>query len=308
MNLAHIHIVLNHIPSLGTMACLVLLAAAIRSRNEALKKGVLQALVLITVSVLPTYITGLEAQRVVSNRPAVSRAMIQVHHNAAMITLLLMTVAGTLAWFALWEYRRFNRASSVTSIGTLLFTAAATAAIFFTAGLGGKVSHPEIRDGLDDSVLESAGWREPIEIFVNDHAWIWPASETLHFLGMALLFGISLLLLLRMLGMMKSIPFSGIHRLLPLGILGFVFNVLTGMMFFVAAPGLYLGKIGFHIKIASIVIAAIPLLYFTLFDDPWKTDSNVSASATSKVAAVVTFALLVIVVIYGRFLPFLVYW
>src|SRR3546814_7208629 len=65
-------------------------------------------------------------------------------------------------------------------------------------------------------------WREPIETFMNDHAWAWPGAETLHFVGMALLFGVSLLLLMRMLGAMKSIPFAGLHRLLPMGILGFV--------------------------------------------------------------------------------------
>ena len=50
---------------------------------------------------------------------------------------------------------------------------------------------------------------------------------------------------------------------------------------------------------------AAPLLYFTLFDDPWKTGSNESASITSKVAAICIFGLLVAVIIYGRYLPFL---
>ena len=46
----------------------------------------------------------------------------------------------------------------------------------------------------------------------------------------AMLFGVSLLLMLRVLGVMKSIPFSGIHRLLPFAIFGFVINVFTGMV------------------------------------------------------------------------------
>ena len=305
LNLAHVHIVLNHIPSLGSIAGLLLLAAAIYTKNDALKKFSFVALVFIALAVLPTYITGAESQRAVRNRPAVSRGMIQVHQNAAMVTMVLMTVAGTFAWFGLWEFRRFSRAGSLTTTGTLLLTAVSVGSILYTASLGGKISHPEVRDGLDAGVSEAAGWREPIELLVSDQAWTWPAAETMHFIGMALLFGVSLLLLMRMLGFVKSIPFSGIHRLLPLGIIGFVMNVLTGMLFFVASPGIYLEKASFHIKMACILLASAPILYFTLFDDPWKTGSNKNASVTAKVAAVCVFGLLVAVVIYGRFLPFL---
>ena len=147
--------------------------------------------------------------------------------------------------------------------------------------------------------------RRPIEIFVSVHSWIWPAAETLHFLGMSVLFGVSLLLLMRMMGAVRGISFSAIHRILPLGVIGFVINVSTGMLFFIASPGIYLGKNAFHIKMSCILLASVPILYFTLFDEPWKTAGNQNATATSKFAAVCTFALLVVVVIYGRLLPFL---
>jgi hypothetical protein len=304
-NLAHIHIVLNHIPAFGSLGCLLLLAAAIYTKNDALKKFTFLALVIVAMAVLPTYLTGAEAQRTVRTRPAVSRPMIQVHQNAAMVTIVLMTISGTFAWFGLWEFRRFAKATSFTTMGTLLTTAISVGGILLTASLGGKISHPEVRDGLDAAVTEAEGWREPIELWVSDKAWTWPAAETIHFIGMALLFGVSLLLLMRMLGAMKSIPFSGIHRLLPLGVLGFVANVLTGMLFFVASPGLYLGKSSFHIKMACIIIAAVPIMYFTMVDDAWETGSNKNASAMSKFLALATFGLVIAVVIYGRFLPFL---
>jgi len=305
MNLAHLHIVLNHVPSLGSIACLTLLAAGIRMKNDALKQFSFQALVLIAMLVLPTYISGAEAQRLLRGRPAVAPAMIQVHQNGAMLTLVAMTLAGTFAWFGLWEFRRFSRAGSVTSKGALLSTTLAVGLILYTASIGGKISHPEIRDGADAAVTVDEGWRMHVELFVNDHAWVWPAAETAHFIGMCSLFGVSLLLMMRMLGGLKSIPFTGLHRLLPLGIIGFVINVLTGMLFFIASPGLYLGKTAFQVKITCIVLASVPLLYFTMFDEPWRVGSNKDASTLSKFAAVCTFGLLVAVVIYGRLLPFL---
>jgi len=305
MNLAHFHIVLNHVPSLGCIAGLVLLAAAIRTKNAGLKRFSFQILVLVAMSLLPTYISGAEAQRLVRNIPTVSKAMIQAHQNAAMATLLAMTLTGTLAWFGLWEMRRFSRAGWLTTGGTLLAALITAAMIFGTGSLGGKISHSEIRVESDSAVTEAQGWRDPIELFVSRHSWIWPAGETVHFIGMCMLFGMSLLLLMRMLGAVRSIPFTALHRLLPLGILGFVLNVLTGMMFFIASPGLYLGKSAFHIKMTCILLSTIPLLYFTFSSEPWNVQSDKTASMTSKLAAVSTFVLLVAVVIYGRLLPFL---
>lgn len=305
MNLAHVHIILNHIPSLGSIAGLLLLVTALYQKNDELKRLAFLVLVLVSMAILPTYITGGEAQQLVRNQPAVSRPIIEVHQNAAMLTLLAMTIVGTFAWFGLWEFRRFSRAGSLTTMGTLLSTIVSVLLILFTASLGGKISHPEVRVPADAAVTEAQGWREPIELFVGAQSWTWPAAESLHFVGMALLFGVSLLLMMRMLGGMKSIPFSAIHRLLPMAILGFVLNVLTGMLFFIAGPGNYVGKNGFHIKISCVLLATIPVLYFTLFDEPWRAGSDANASAVPKIAAVCGFALLVAVVIYGRFLPFL---
>jgi hypothetical protein len=58
MNLAHIHIVLNHIPSLGSVAGLLMLVWAIYTKNDALKKSSFGVLVLIALATLPTYMSG----------------------------------------------------------------------------------------------------------------------------------------------------------------------------------------------------------------------------------------------------------
>src|SRR5499427_8644988 len=138
---------------------------------------------------------------------------------------------------------------------TLISTMAAVAFVFVTANIGGKISHLEIRDAADPEVTETVGWRLPIERFVNDQAWVWPTLEMIHYVGMAFLFGVSTVFLFRMLGLMKGIGFRALHRLLPMAIVGFVINVITGMIFFAASPQLYLGKDGFHIKIVGILLA-----------------------------------------------------
>ena len=143
---------------------------------------------------------------------------------------------GMFAWFALWEYRRHSKSGSLTTMGALIFTMAAVASVLVTANIGGKISHLETREAADASVTEAVGWRAPIERFANDQAWVWPTLEMIHYVGMAFLFGVSTVFLFRMLGIMKGISFPALHRLLPMAIIGFVLNIITGMIFFAASP------------------------------------------------------------------------
>jgi hypothetical protein len=305
MNLAHVHIILNHVPSLGSIAGLVLLIAGIYRKDEVIKQSAFFVLVLITMAVLPTYISGAEAQRIVAKSPSYSAGMVQLHQNAAMITLLTMTAAGMFAWFGLWEYRRHARSGSLTATATLISTMAAVASVFITANIGGAISHPEIRNAGDAAVTEAVGWRQPLELWINQQAWSWPTLEMLHYVGMAFLFGVFTIYLFRMLGIMKGISFRALHRLLPMAIIGFVINTITGMIFFAAAPQLYLGKHGFQTKILAILLATVPLLYFTMFDEPWKVREDDDVPGTVKIAAVAMFVLVCAVMVYGRFLPFI---
>jgi hypothetical protein len=75
--------------------------------------------------------------------------------------------------------------------------------------------------------------------FGADHYWLWPMSETLHYLGLSLLLGTVGLFDLRVLGMAKAIPPSALHKLIPLGIAGYCVNILTGIAFFSGFPEQY---------------------------------------------------------------------
>jgi len=304
-NLAHFHIVVNHIPSLGSILSLMLLAIGIYRKDEGIKQAAYGLLVLITMAVLPTYVSGAEAQRIVKTNPSYSAGVIQLHQNLAMLTLFAMTFAGMFAWFGIWEYRRHKRSGSLTTAATLFLTTAAVVLVLDTASIGGKISHSEIRSAADAAITEAVGWRQPIENWINDRAWSWPTLEVSHYVGMSLLFGTSLVFLFRMLGVIKGIGFRALHRLMPMAIIGFVINTVTGMIFFIASPVIYLGKQGFHIKVVGIVLATLPVLYFTMFDGPWELGPDDAPPATMRFAAVAFFVLVVAVMIYGRFLPFI---
>ena len=304
MNFAHLHIVLNHIPSIGTVVGAGFFILSVFQKNERLQKLSLQILVLMALAVLPTYVSGNAAQRFVRARTDIPQGLVEVHQNSAMMTLILMTITGTFAWFGLWQFRRYSRPGFGTTAGVFIFSILATAAILRTGNLGGHISHPEIRVEAA-SIPESVGWRMPVERFSNEKSWVWPASETIHFIGMPLLFGVVLMLTLRMLGMMKSVPYAALHRLLPLGVLGFVLNVVSGMVFFIASPGMYYTNTGFVLKIMFILLAGLCVLYFTMFDEPWAVGPDKEAPLKVKVIAVCTISFLLGVMYFGRMLPFM---
>jgi hypothetical protein len=58
--------------------------------------------------------------------------------------------------------------------------------------------------------------------------WLWPIFQTLHYFGLSLLLGTVGLFDLRVLGVGKAMPPAALHKLIPLGIAGFVLNLLTG--------------------------------------------------------------------------------
>ena len=302
MNLAHVHIVINHIPSLGTVVGVCLLVFSLMRKNDNLKRISFQVLVAMALMALPTYMTGNAAQQILNTKSDVTKALIEEHQNAAMWTLGLMTITGVFAWFGLWQFRRFSRPGSMNNAAVVIFSLMTAVAILRTANMGGDINHAEIRAASEAATTGSA--QEFMATYTNDHSWVWPASETIHFIGMALLFGVALMVNLRMLGVMKSIPFHALHRLLPLGILGFVLNVVSGMVFFISNPPLYFLNPAFVAKIAVLLLAGIGLIYFTLFDKPWAVDANQDAPLSSKLVAASTMCLLLGVMYFGRILPF----
>jgi hypothetical protein len=75
-----------------------------------------------------------------------------------------------------------------------------------------------------------------LSAFVSGNQWVWPACETLHFVGLALLIGNVGLMDLRLLGLEKRLPVAAVSRFVRWAVLGFVINLITGIMFFAGNP------------------------------------------------------------------------
>jgi hypothetical protein len=179
------------------------------------------------------------------------------------------------------------------------------------ANLGGEIRHPEILDGATIPAVDPQAFLATAisDVMVNS-PWVWPAAETIHFLGLSLSIGVLLAVNLRILGAMKSVPFAEVHRLLPWGMLGFGANLITGMMFFVGQPAQYLASSPFYWKIVFLMVAGANFLYLTVFGRAWAREgpdatTRFDASLADKAMAVGSIVAWLAVLYAGRMLPFI---
>lgn len=98
--------------------------------------------------------------------------------------------------------------------------------------------------------------------FMRNSRWAWPICESLHFTGMSVLVGVIGLFDLRLLGFARAVPLLALHRLIPLGVAGFVVNAGTGFLFLSGTPDQYLFNLAFRWKVVFLFIAGLNVLVF----------------------------------------------
>jgi hypothetical protein len=312
VNVAHLHLLLNHVPTVGSVVALGLLLLAFVRRDEPLKLAGLEVLFAIAVLTLPAYMSGVGAYRQLRGRAELSDNAMRVHQDAALAGFTVTEFAGFVAWVALWQSRRRGRASPGLVPAVTLLSIASLALMAHAATLGGDIHHPEIRTNASTGAVDDPERfvATVISHFMVDSPWAWPTAETVHFLGLSLSFGVLLAVNLRILGAMKHVAFADVHRLLPWGMLGFGANLITGMLFFIGQPGQYIGSPPFYWKVVFLMIAGANFLYLTVFEKAWVLDrangtDSWHPNLADKAMAVSSIVAWLVVLYGGRMLPFI---
>lgn len=311
MDLTHIHLLLNHFPTIGYIIGGGLFVLALIAKSDDLKRASLVVLLGIALIAIPTYMSGNGAQDGIKALPGISKSLIEAHEAAALVAIAFMLFTGAFAWLALWQFRRLRRIPSWNLTVILVLTLVSLGLMIRASNLGGEIRHEEIRAvqgkgaPVASAAAEGPALGRTVGSFVTDTPWMWPTCETLHFVGLSLLCGVVFLVDLRVLGVMKGVSFASLHRLLPWAALGFGVNVLTGMLFFVGIPGQYIHNVAFYWKIGLVMLAGANALYFTLFDEPWSLGPGEDAPLTAKMAAASAMVLWIAVMYCGSMLPFL---
>jgi uncharacterized membrane protein len=307
MNPSHIHLLLNHFPTIGFTIGLGLLVAGLFGKSYELKRTSLVIFFLTAAITIVTYVSGSDAQEALKDTPGVSTAAINAHESAALVAFAFMQATGFFSWIALWLLRRVSAFYNWNVAVVLVLSIVTFGLMVRAANAGGAIRHPEIQTEVqaspaaDPAPTIADSWR----LFVKSNSFVWPTCETLHFIGLSMLFAVVLTVDLRMLGIgKKALSFSALYQLLPLGMLGFTINLITGIMFFVATPQQYVGFL-FFLKMILVVAGAFNVLYFMLLEEPWTIGEGDEASKKTKLVAASAIAIWIGVLFCGHMLPFL---
>lgn len=147
MNQAHLHLLLNHLPLLGTAFGVLLLLFALWRKSAELQRVSLGVFVLAALSAIPTYLTGEPAESVVEHLPGVAEAFIEQHESASLIALVAAMVTGVASLAGLLLTRRAAKLPAWATIAPLVLALATGGLMARTANLGGQIRHTEIRAG-----------------------------------------------------------------------------------------------------------------------------------------------------------------
>lgn len=316
-NSAHVHLLLNHVPTIGFGMGLALFVVSLVRNNDVLKRTSLGVFLVVAIVAIPTYVSGKAAESVLQGTgpapsfpPGVSPTAIREHEDAALLAFAFMEITGFFAWLALWQWRRVSHLARWNVPTVLILSMVAFGLMARAAQLGGEIHHPEIRFARGTTATAEAenpgtGTASSIALFVTEQTWAWPAFETLHFVGLCMLFTVLLIVDLRLLGMAKSVSYAAVYQLLPIGMLGFGINLITGMLFFIGAPQQYVHNIAFYWKMVFVVLGGLNVLYFMLVDEVWAVGPGDDAPMSTKIAAASALFLWVAVLFFGHMLPFI---
>jgi len=296
--------ILNHFPTVGFTIALAFFIGGLVMNNDVMKRSSLVAFVICGILGAPTYVTGAAAMWALTDPPiaGITKASIDAHRDMALLSLFGLAFTGGTAWMILWRYRYLGRFTSRSLNLVLIFAIITLGVMAETGHRGGQINHPEIR--VDPLPTDSSAYLSPkIELLINNVIWFVP-WQTVHFFGYSLVFGTVLAVVLRVLGFWKSVPFSAVHRILPLGVFGVMMNVFTGMLMLMADTYRYVNETTFTPKMIFLPIGAIAVLYFSLSNRLWEVKAGEDAPMTAKWVAALVLVSWIVVIMGGRLLPY----
>jgi uncharacterized membrane protein len=309
INFAHLHLMLNHFPIIGTMIGVALFLFSLFEGAEDLRRSSLVVFVISALMTVPAFMTGTGAQVAVVTDPTVSNALIQRHEGSAELAVWFTEITGGLAAIGLWQRRNSARAARWNTFAILILSLVTAGLLARTGNTGGEIRHAEVRSDQQARAEAALAHFEPSPSkFTNlmiASKWWWAFMMDVHFIGLVLLIGTIGILNLRVLGFAKVLPIAPLNALVPWGMAGFALNVVTGIMAFIGMSTYYTYDIAFVLKIGAILIAVLSLALFYLtgaFRDCEAVGSGQDAPLRAKLLAGASLVLWFTVIVLGRYI------
>lgn len=145
MNDAHLHMVVNHFPIIGTILGLGILITGMILKNNSVKNTAYVLFIVAAVFAAFSMGTGEGAEELVEEMPSVGKQIIHEHEEMAEKLAIVLYVLGVVSLGGLFlSYIKSAKANLVSYVAVIV----AVVGVFFaqqTGTTGGEIRHTEIR-------------------------------------------------------------------------------------------------------------------------------------------------------------------
>ena len=151
MNDAHLHMVVNHFPIIGTFFGIGILITGIFLNNSSIKNTAYILFIIAAIFGALSMGTGEGAEEMVEDFPNIGKAIIHEHEELAEKFALVLYVTGVFALISLVAAIKKFRLAKVFSIITLILALISGIVSINVGTSGGEIRHTEIRDDASNT-------------------------------------------------------------------------------------------------------------------------------------------------------------
>lgn len=152
MNGHYIHLLTNHFPIILTITGFLVLTIGLWRHIKTVKQVGLFILLAASLSTIPAYISGEEAEHVVENKAGTSESVMEEHEEEAELAFILTDVLGVLSFIALLLSFRDHKLSLMANRIVWLMGLVTLFFLFNVGKSGGQIRRPELRvEQINDS-------------------------------------------------------------------------------------------------------------------------------------------------------------
>jgi len=139
------HLSLNHVPIVGLLFGVVFMLIGVRRGSMQAIRAALQTFVAVGLIAAATGMSGLVAADILSTEQWFDANAVHAHEVAGITTVILLTGLASFALFVLRSLRKTPAISRAVTMSLLALALAGLGAALWTAYLGGRIRHSELK-------------------------------------------------------------------------------------------------------------------------------------------------------------------
>ena len=141
MDPVHVHLVINHLPIVGSILGAIVLVYGLLARSIAAQNAAYLLFLLAALGGTVAYLTGEPSEEAIEHLPGISRELIEAHEDSAKIAFIATIVLAFTSLAGIGANLRFTRYQRTISYINVLMALISFGLLAYTGFQGGKIRH-----------------------------------------------------------------------------------------------------------------------------------------------------------------------